>query len=320
MKGLLDGDIVVFRCGFAAERTQWHLVWGPMYEVAPDGTKSERTEWRHIETFDRKNDALDALDKALPGKFSRVQGEDYDLWPEKMLEPLAHALQSVKTFINKTCEDLDLNPEFDLEVFLSDGRNYRHDIAVTRPYKGNRKADHRPTYEKEIRNYIRENFDTYVAENEEADDLMGIRATELGPDECMIITLDKDLDMIPGYHYNWVKQVGYTISEDAAMKNFHIQVMTGDSTDNIPGLPMIGPAKALKALHGAEKLDEQLEEVVRMYHTHSPKEDYIEYLKEQGDLVWIQRHKNERWSELLDSHWATQAAGTEVTEYTLEVD
>ena len=35
MIGLLDGDIVVFRCGFAAERNVWHLAWAPNEE----GTK-----------------------------------------------------------------------------------------------------------------------------------------------------------------------------------------------------------------------------------------------------------------------------------------
>ena len=286
MKGLLDGDIVVFRCGFAAERTQWHLAWGP---------DDERRGWNHTKSFDYKRDALDELDKILPGKYSRVQGEDYDLWPEKMLEPLSHALQGVKTLVTRVCESLDLDPGFDLEVFLSDGRNFRHEVAKTRPYKGTRKEEHRPTYEQEIREYIKKNYDTYTAVDEEADDLMGIHATKYGPEESIIITLDKDLDMIPGLHYNWVKDVAYKIGEREAMHNFHVQLMTGDTTDNIPGLTKIGPAKAAKALHGCDSDEEELIEVVRQYQIHSGKEDWLAYLREQGQLLWIRRHPDEMW-------------------------
>ena len=58
MIGLLDGDIVVFRCGFAAERTAWHLCWEPLKEVDPSGAFSMHTgEFRHSEVFEYKKDA-----------------------------------------------------------------------------------------------------------------------------------------------------------------------------------------------------------------------------------------------------------------------
>lgn len=302
MIGLLDGDIVVFRCGFAAERNIWHLAWDL------DGDT-----WKQEKTFEFKKEAEEHLDKLFPGKYSREQGKDYDIWPVRDLQPLGHALQSVKTLINRVCEANALDPQFDLKIYLSDGKNFRHEIAKTREYKGNRKVEHRPAYEHDIKKYLRENYDTMVAENEEADDLMAIAQTKYGPEDSVIITLDKDLDQVPGLKYNWMHDVGYNITPEQAYYNFHIQLMSGDSTDNIPGLPKIGPAKAAKALHGLETEQEQFDEVCRMYQIHSGKEDWQEYLTEQGRLLWIQRYPGQLWTP----DWTYEVDDIELT---LEVD
>jgi len=316
MYGLLDGDIVLFRCGFAAERTRWHLAWEPMFEMAPDGeAKLFQGEFREHEDFEFKREAMDRLDEVCPGKMSRIDGEDYKMWPEVQLEPLPHALQNVKTLIQRLCDTCQINP-FELQVMFSDSNTFRHELAKTRPYKGNRKVEHRPTYEQEIKNYMKENYDCYVGSHEEADDLLGIAATKYGPHESIIISLDKDLDQIPGLKYNWLHDVHYDITPEKAMYNFHMQVMTGDSTDNIVGLPGIGPGKAAKAMHGMETEAEQFAEVCRMYQIHSGKEDWEEYLIEQGRLVWIRRLIGELWTPTMveqDTEWDTG-------ELTLEVD
>ena len=297
MKALFDGDIIVFRCGMAAERQVWYLAWGPMEETTPDGAYSTRTgEMRHMEQFEYKREALARLDEVVPGKWSREENVDYRLWSQPDLQPLSHALQNVKTLVARCLEATKCN-DFDVEFYFSpdSGGTFRHRIATTREYKGNRKETRRPTYEKEIREFIQSQWSSVVAEDEEADDLLGIAQTKYGPHDSVIISLDKDLDQIPGLKYNYLHDVGYDISEKAAYTNFHIQLMTGDSTDNIPGLPGIGPAKATKALHGIEDEAEQLEEVARMYQIHSGKEDWVEYMNEQGALVYIRRKPDEMW-------------------------
>jgi len=316
MYGLLDGDIVLFRCGFAAERTRWHLGWTPMFEEAPDGeAKLFQGEFRDHEDFEFKREALDRLDVVCPGIMSRVEGEDYKLWPEVQLEPLPYALQNVKTLIQRLCKECDIN-EFELKVAFSAKQTFRHKLAVTRPYKGNRDDARRPTYEKDIKSYMKENWDCYVAEDEEADDLLGIWATKYGPHGAVIITLDKDLDQIPGLKYNWLHDVHYDITDEQAMYNFHIQLMMGDTTDNIVGLPGIGKGKAAKALHGMETEMEQLSEVARMYQIHSGKEDWQEYLLEQARLVWVRRWPLQMWEFQLE----TEETEWDVGELTLEVD
>ena len=194
MYALIDADILVFRCGMAAERKIWHL---------------SIPAQNYNEPFEYKREATEMLDKLLPGKHSRTEGEDYTIWPEVDLQPLSHALQNVKTLMARILGDIKCN-DFDVKMYLSPstGGTFRHKLAVTRPYKGNRDQTHRPTYEKEIRAFMKKTWDTVEAVNEEADDLLGIAQTKYGPEDSVIVSLDKDLDQIPGFKYNFVKEIG----------------------------------------------------------------------------------------------------------------
>jgi 5'-3' exonuclease len=207
--------------------------------------------------------------------------------------------------------------DFDVEMFMSpsNGRTFRHELATTRPYKGNRDRSHRPTYEKEIRDFVKSTWPTVEAENEEADDLLGIRATELGED-CVIISVDKDLDQIPGKKYNLMHGVAYDIDAAEAEYRFAEQLLVGDQSDNVPGLPRIGKKKAQTALHSLKGDSDALWlEVVSQYMAHSPTEDWQEYMLEQGRLLYIRRQPGEMWQvpDVEDSMEAFEA--TEVSLY-----
>ena len=275
MKGLVDADILVFRSGFAAERNQWHL------EV--DKT---RTGEVFTGVFEYKKDAVAKLNEVLPGIHSRVEGEDYAMWPERNLEPIENAFHNVNTAMAKIMEDCDLS-EFDIHCYLSGDKNFRYDVAKTLPYKGNRDKTHRPTYEPEIRQFMRSKWETTITDGIEADDALGIAQCASDEETC-IISIDKDLDMIPGLHYNFMQQVHYEITPEQAWKKFCVQVLMGDTTDNIPGLPKIGVKKAEKMLDGLPQ-EEWLEEVARQYMAKSERLDWFEYLQEQAALIWIRR-------------------------------
>jgi hypothetical protein len=278
MRALFDADILVFRCGFAAERNVWFLKVG-------DGPEQQ---------FQYKKEALTALDEQLPGKMSREAGKDYSLWSERFVEPVEHALHNVKVAVNRALEDLNLT-EWDVTMFLSGGKNYRYDIARTKPYKGNRDDAHRPTHEQAIKDYIQSNWHTMVSDGEEADDLMGITQCAAPEHETIIVTQDKDLDMIPGLHYDFVEAEGYSVTESQAIYNFYIQLLMGDATDNIPGLPKIGKVKAKAALEGVPEGD-WWHTVQQMYMAHSPIADWQQYLTEQGQLLWIRREPDQIWT------------------------
>lgn len=279
MKALFDGDILVFRCGFAAERATWFL----------------RVKDKPTEEFSYKKEADARLDELLPGKYSREEGKDYSLWSERYVEPVENALHLVNGTISSAVAELDLT-EWDITVFLSGDANFRYDVAKTRPYKGNRDKAHRPTHEEAIKAHIKAKWPTVVSDGCEADDELGIHQCEIGPLDSVIVTQDKDLDMIPGLKYDFVQKEPYSVTEEQAMYNFYHQLLMGDTTDNIPGLPGIGAAKAHKALKGVRS-EELFSVVCSMYEAHTPpKVDWYEYMTEQGQLLWIQRKRGEIWT------------------------
>jgi hypothetical protein len=172
--------------------------------------------------------------------------------------------------------------------YLTGKDNYRHDIAKTQPYKGNRKDASRPVHLHSLREYLITAWDFRVADGQEADDAIGIHAT-LTRDSSIIVSIDKDLDMIPGHHYNPVKKDHYYVNDKEAIKNFYRQILTGDKVDNVQGLRGIGPKKADKILGDFDTDLAMYEAVLKAY------DGDAERVLENGQLLWIRRRKDEIW-------------------------
>ena len=174
--------------------------------------------------------------------------------------------KSVLRTVQTTIEDLmlyDLPDCDDYELHLTDGaKNFRKDKAVTVPYKGNRKDVERPKHYQLIRDYMVESFDATMSYTMEADDLLAIRQTELGVDNSIIVSLDKDLDQVPGWHYNFLKKEKYFITPEEGLLNLAKQFLTGDRVDNIIGVKGIGPVKAQKLLGDCKDWSEMWEIIV----------------------------------------------------------
>lgn len=88
----------------------------------------------------------------------------------------------------------------------------------------------------------------------EADDLLGIMATNGLTENPIICTIDKDLLQIPGWHFNFGHHhyegddFPRYINEATASKNLFLQLLTGDSTDAIVGIKRMGPVGANRCL------------------------------------------------------------------------
>lgn len=176
-------------------------------------------------------------------------------------------------------------------AWISGKGNYRFDIAKTVPYKGNRKEAPKPKHYAALREHLVKRHGAILTVGEEADDTVAIDSTKL-LDECWIVHVDKDLDQLQGWHYNPVKDERYYVNEYEAYKSFCVQLLTGDRTDNIPGLRGIGPKKAEKALRDSKTQTELLEAAWSKYeelgHT-------MEYFTEQGQLLWLRRYEGQIW-------------------------
>jgi len=193
-------------------------------------------------------------------------------------------------------EELVMKPWVgDYQGYLTGKGNYRQDIAVTAPYKGNRTAA-KPKHYELIREYLEKAWGCIVVEGQEADDAIGIKAYEINDiEEYIIMSIDKDLDMIRGWHYNFIKDRKYLIDDLQAIKHFYTQILTGDRVDNIVGLKGIGPKKAAKILEDCYTEADMYKAVLEAYDNDEAR------VLENGQLLWIRRNENQIWSPALFS-------------------
>lgn len=151
--------------------------------------------------------------------------------------PLPLVCKLVDNYIDKLCKDLNADG---YTCLFTPKSNYRKNVPYTHLgteeclYKSNRKGTELPPYLFEIRDYMYNNHFGVYMEGGEADDGLGIYAT--AHPECIMVHCDKDIDMIPGLHYNPNKDLSYTISKREGLYNACLQLVKGDSIDHIPSL------------------------------------------------------------------------------------
>ena len=122
-------------------------------------------------------------------------------------------------------------------LFFSDSINFRKKILES--YKGHRNRK-KPCGYKRVINQLKTEYEVIIMPQCEADDAMGIYATQ-NPGN-MIVSPDKDMKQIPGKLYNLDEKFTVTKREGAT---WHlIQTLAGDQTDGYGGVPGIGVKRA----------------------------------------------------------------------------
>jgi len=254
---LIDGDIIVYSCGFAVETHSY---------VTPDGVV-----FSYI-------------------KQAKEHCQEYNLDPELIerdvdCEPLSHCLNNVKTMLNDILKQTGAD---DYKIFLTGTGNFREQIATIRKYKDNRTL--KPVYKEAIISYLKEHWNAETVDGMEADDMLGICQDW----DTVICTTDKDLNMIPGMHYNWRNKELYNVSDQDAQYAFYYQLLIGDTTDNIPGVPRVGPKTAEKLLNHLTTEEDMYIAALCAYE--GAYEKPFEALFENARLLWILRDDADEWS------------------------
>lgn len=129
------------------------------------------------------------------------------------------------------------------KVFMSEGRNFRHDVYE--PYKQHRKDKPKPSGVDYAKEWMLDHYEQVCSNPElEADDRMGLYATENRSDTeevRVIVSTDKDMLTVPAWHYNPNKSLfPVQISEEYATLKRYEQWVTGDSSDGYPGIKGVG--------------------------------------------------------------------------------
>ncbi len=180
-------------------------------------------------------------------------------------------------------------------VFDAKGPTFRHEMYAD--YKANR-----PPMPRELRGQVEPIFEVVrllglplvQVEGVEADDVIGTlaRQAEAAGMHCVISTGDKDLAQLVSDQVTLVNTMTETtLDRDGVVEKFGVRpdqivdylALTGDKSDNIPGVEKCGPKTAAKWLAAHDSLDEV------MAHADEVGGKIGEYLREALDILPLSR-------------------------------
>ena len=256
MKALIDADVLVYKCGFAAQKNMHHFFAGGSDAAS------------YLCSFDNAKEA-NAFQQDNPDTHKEI---------EVVAEPVQNALHNVKLAIERV---MDITRADDYVLCISGGGNFRELVDSTAVYKGNRIDAPKPVHTQAIKDYMTTRHPHVLAYDIEADDWMGIHQTE----DTIICSIDKDLLMIEGQHYNLDSTEVVYQDPFSCRYTFVKQLIEGDRVDNIPGLKGYGGKKAERLL---EETDPgQWWDMIHALYLGQFNDPWVVY--EQAYLLWILR-------------------------------
>lgn len=209
---------------------------------------------------------------------------------ERSIERCENQIENIQNYLSQ----IFLDEITSTELFITTcSKSFRKELS--KDYKLKRKKN---KYVWMIREHYKFN-DAFFSETLEADDLISIRANELGKDNCIVVSIDKDLKQIGGWYWSYYRskikdennefvldeneniQTEYKqkevlwIDEKQADLFLYTQMLTGDPGDGIKGLTRVGIKTAEKILADSDNL---WIKTAREYIKRNQKEDfYINY-------------------------------------------
>lgn len=196
---------------------------------------------------------------------------------EHVIDPLDHVLHSVK---HKIAEIQKATGDESPRILLGKGECHRHEIYPL--YKSSRSGREKPHHYDNVIEYLVDKWNAEIIEGVEVDDKLAM----LQDDTTVIVSQDKDLLQVPGKHLHMIDMTKFTVSPKEADFNLYQQVITGDSTDDIPGIKGYGPVKAKKHLEGAESTDDLFSLALDLHGD-------FDALCLTGRLVYLLRHEDD---------------------------
>lgn len=211
-------------------------------------------------------------------------------------EPVEIAIGRVNNLMNQILYETDAKTYF---AFISGQSNFRKELS--NDYKANRTQEP-PIWLQACREHLVTSWKASVADQIEADDSIGIMATDLSREQTpfTIASLDKDLTQIPGNHYqwefsgtssgkHWVKpRQDFYVTPTEGLQRFYKQMLVGDPADNVQGVHLIGKIKAAKLIDHLDNELDMFDTVRKLYN------DDERFLL-TGKLLWILRKEGEIW-------------------------
>ena len=201
-------------------------------------------------------------------------------------------LKVAKEYYDQAIEEIVWNTNSsNVSVALKGKGNFRYEVADDyKLHRSGKPLDAEVSKRRKALNKYAYSLGHFKSDNCEADDVVSIWAQEaLDAGEHFVIAhIDKDIDMVEGWHYNFTKETLYYIDKNTGWYKMCIQMLTGDSTDNIQGLVGIGPKKAEKLLVDVPKAD-MLAKVQEAWKEAHP-DDWHDRLEVCWNLLYMRRN------------------------------
>jgi 5'-3' exonuclease len=131
----------------------------------------------------------------------------------------------------------DMYPIERVITFSGSKGNFRK--LITPVYKANRKKQELPPLLDDMHQFVKDEYDSVWGYGIETDDMVArywkALSNEVGRDNVMIVSIDKDYKQFPClmYNYHYKHKEVLDISEDEALFNFYEQMIIGDTADNV---------------------------------------------------------------------------------------
>lgn len=161
------------------------------------------------------------------------------------------------TGIDTHLTELLINTEADAYIGVIKGKEPSHRAKLFADYKGNRGPvpEWLLKWKPVIEEHLTSKWGFEYANGIETDDAVVSIAHVLEVKygyKPVICSVDKDFNQYHGLHYNpKTKEITNTTNSEAHYF-LHKQLLTGDSTDNVKGIPGVGPVKADSILTNTE--------------------------------------------------------------------
>lgn len=298
---LIDADPLVYRVGFSLEKRVYYVTYRNVDPASPDYPNNDA---EYVAKFwsAKNRDAWLELMNIHPDEYAvelvSVPIKDKAIVYGRVKQSIADIIKECGLYLYESDEIIG-----EVKLFLSGSKNFRNELATITKYKGSRDKSVRPFHYENIRGYLCGAYGATISDGIEADDAVSI-AQWNGEGKTIIATIDKDLLNVPGKHYNYHHKMAQTVTRKQAKLRFYHQLLTGDRTDDIPGLKGVGPVAANKLLPGWLPEEEMYRRVLVAYSDnmeeyplhHLPYGNPESSLLENARLLHMMRREDELWN------------------------
>jgi len=149
----------------------------------------------------------------------------------------------------------------DVVMCFTEYPTFRHQIFSD--YKANRKNKRKPLALYAMVEQIKQRYESVSYTGLEGDDVLGLLATSKRYSNSIVVSPDKDMKTVPCTLI--ASDDMELITKKKADRNWMLQSLTGDTTDNFKGLIGCGPVTADKILGDAKTLPDMWDKVVKAY-------------------------------------------------------